>query len=131
MVERCTNPRAISYPSYGGAGVTVDPEWVGRGGFERFLAHVGTRPDGASIDRIDGARGYEPGNVRWATAGEQARNRKSTILVTIGDETMCAADWCSRIGLDRETAYRRIKAGWEPARAVTTPARPIRNWRNT
>lgn len=123
MVERCTNPASIGYANYGGAGVTVHAEWTGHGGFERFLAHAGERPSRAhTIDRIVGTRGYEPGNVRWATAAEQARNRKSTILVTIGEETLCVADWCARSGLDKDTAYMRIKRGWDPAAAVTFPA---------
>ena len=123
MVERCRNPRASMFAAYGGAGITVVDEWVGKGGFERFLAHVGERPSSAhSIDRFPNPHGnYEPGNVRWATDGEQARNRKSTILVTIGGVTKCAKDWARSTGIDPETAYARIKAGWEPARAVTTP----------
>ena len=123
MVERCTNSASNMYPEYGGAGISVVPEWVGIGGFERFLAHVGERPSQAhSIDRFPNHAGnYEPGNVRWATDGEQARNRKSTILITIDGVTRCAKDWALASGIDPETAYARIKKGWEPAKAVTEP----------
>lgn len=122
MVERCTSPACQGYAAYGAAGIDVDPAWVGVGGFERFVAHVGERPSlKHSIDRINNAIGYWPGNVRWATAGEQARNRKMTIFVTIDGETLCVADWCARFGLDRETAYARIKKGWDRIAAVTTP----------
>lgn len=123
MVGRCTNPRDAMYPTYGGAGIRVTPLWVGRGGFVAFLAHAGERPSlQHSIDRFPNKSGnYEPGNVRWATDAEQTRNRKSTILVTIDGVTKCAADWADDRGIDRETVYARIKKGWEPEKAITTP----------
>jgi hypothetical protein len=125
MVARCTSPNDAMYPTYGGIGIKVSPEWTGIGGFERFLAHVGERPSlKHSIDRFpDRAGNYEPGNVRWATDGEQARNRKSTILVTIGGVTKCAKDWALENDIDPDTAYARIKTGWDLAKAVTAPVR--------
>lgn len=122
MVSRCRGVNDSMYPTYGGAGITVVDEWVGVGGFERFVAHIGERPSrDFSVDRIDNSRGYEPGNVRWATRGEQARNRKSTILITIGGVTKCAGDWAREHGLDPETVYARIKYGWSPVDAATKP----------
>lgn len=72
MVQRCTNPRHPAYDRYGGAGIDICAEW--RMSFAAFYAHVGPRPAGTSIDRIDNNRGYEPGNVRWATPLEQSHN---------------------------------------------------------
>jgi hypothetical protein len=66
-----------NYERYGKAGVTVCERWQT---FENFLADMGERPEGTTLERIDGTRGYEPGNCRWATKSEQARNRKSTVL---------------------------------------------------
>lgn len=81
MHVRTTDPSHPAYHRYGGRGIKVCDEWnryvVGIDeGFKAFLEHIGPRPSKQySVDRIDNNRGYEPGNVRWATAQEQAQNR--------------------------------------------------------
>ena len=73
MRQRCENSGHPDYPAYGGRGITVDPRWDD---FLTFLADMGPRPHGTSLDRIDNERGYGPGLCRWATPTEQARNRR-------------------------------------------------------
>lgn len=75
MKDRCHNSKNKFFHLYGGRGIEVCSEW--RDDFAAFFAHVGPRPSPKlSIDRIDVNRGYEPGNVRWATASQQSRNRR-------------------------------------------------------
>jgi ribosomal protein L37E len=76
MRTRCNNPKTLNYAYYGGRGITVCPEWNDPHGFTVFLADMGERPPGTSLDRIDNNGNYEPGNCRWATATEQRANSR-------------------------------------------------------
>ena len=84
MKRRCLDPKATSYPRYGAVGITVCERWLK---FDNFLADMGARPDGKTLDRIKNNRGYEPSNCRWATNEEQRQNRKKKYVVkpTVSD----------------------------------------------
>ena len=124
MIGRCTNPRSKSYPYYGGRGISVCVRWTGPGGFENFLADMGTRPEGHTLDRIDNNGHYCPENCRWATEPEQVRNRSNAVFVTHNDNTMTIAEWSRVIGIPYATLHNRIVClKWTPEKALTTPAR--------
>lgn len=74
MIDRCGNPDSKSWKHYGARGITVCERWLD---VRNFVADMGLRPNGCSLDRIDGSKGYEPGNCRWATELQQQRNRRS------------------------------------------------------
>lgn len=122
MMQRCHNEANESYPEYGGRGIRVCPEWHGAQGYHRFIAYVGERPRGHTIDRIDNNLGYQPGNVRWATVKAQQNNRRVSKPITFNGETMNARDWAARLGMGKNTVSERLRAGWTIERALTEPA---------
>ena len=74
MLWRIDDPTCSSYPRYGGRGITVCDRWRT---FDAFLADMGPRPDGTTLDRVDNDGNYEPGNCRWATKAEQEANKSN------------------------------------------------------
>jgi hypothetical protein len=76
MVRRCEDPNNISYENYGGRGIRICERWRGPDGFESFVADIGRRPKGKSLDRIDPYKGYSPDNCRWATSKQQNNNKR-------------------------------------------------------
>lgn len=81
MLERCRNANAPNYPLYGGRGIKVCKRWQGKTGFANFLADMGERPDGMTIDRVNCDGDYKPSNCRWADAKGQSNNRRTTPAV--------------------------------------------------
>lgn len=120
MIQRCTNPRNRGWADYGGRGIRVCERWRT---FAEFYADMGDPPPGASIDRIDVDGNYEPSNCRWATANEQARNKRNTPALTFGGETLSLIEWSERLGIDFHTLHSRLKRGWSTERALTTAVR--------
>ncbi len=126
MLTRATNPNINNAEHYVGRGIGVCSEWDYGGdghGFERFLAYVGPKPSrDHSLDRINNDKGYEPGNVRWATTPVQARNKSTNHMVTVDGATMCLIDACEKHGIPYSMVRERIrKLGWSPERALKTP----------
>jgi hypothetical protein len=118
MRLRCNNPNATHYEYYGAKGIRVAAAWDS---YEAFLNDMGPAPQGASIDRIDNSRGYEPGNCRWATKAAQALNRSSTRFLTLNGETLHMKAWEERLGLSSGAITHRLNRGWHLEEALTLP----------
>lgn len=122
MKKRCHLPTDPAFDLYGGRGIAVCVEW--RNSFSAFYSYVGPRPSLLhSLDRIDTTKGYEPGNVRWATDEEQSRNRgEYNVLVPLGDRKVTVAEWAQATGGDAYLVYSRLRVGWSTEKAVTIPS---------
>jgi hypothetical protein len=118
MIQRCENPNELSYKRYGAVGIKVCERWHT---FENFLADMGPRPDGLTLDRKDNALGYGPDNCRWATTIEQGRNRKTNRLITFNGKTQCLSAWAQELRINENTLHKRLRTGWSIAEAFTTP----------
>lgn len=126
MIRRCFYPQTPFYENYGGRGITVCDRWLGANGFDNFYQDMGVKPSSKhSIDRIDSNGDYSPNNCRWATDKEQARNRRTTKLITIGDETKPMVEWCEFYNIEYSLVKDRIQDGWDPLKAFTTPKKRI------
>ena len=125
MIQRCTNPKNDRFASYGGRGITVCERW--RRSFDAFATDVGARPSRQhTIDRIDNTKGYEPGNVRWATAIQQQRNMRSNVQVTFRGETLLLVEWAERLKIKYTTLSLRLFRGWSVERALGEAVVPRR-----
>ena len=104
MRDRCLNKNDPSYKNYGGRGVSICKEW---NSFPNFLADMGHKPKGMTIDRINSDGNYEPSNCRWATPLEQANNRRTVIFLEYKGIRQSLADWARQLGIPRTTLYMR------------------------
>ena len=122
MVARCTNPNVHNFAFYGGLGIKVCERWRS---FPNFLADMGERPRGKTIDRWpDPAGDYEPKNCRWATGTEQARNTKANHIVEVDGAQMPLREAVERFGAAsyKCTHLRITRLGWSAYRALATPS---------
>lgn len=109
MIQRCTTPTDKKFHAYGARGISVCDRW--RESFQDFLADMGERPEGMSIDRIDNNGNYEPGNCRWATNMQQSRNTRQNKFIVVDGERMCLVDAAKAVGVCRNTMAAWVKQG--------------------
>ena len=110
MRYRCRSPGARNFKNYGGRGISVCARWDES--FPDFFADMGPRPSPKhSLDRIDNSKGYEPGNVVWATRRQQNFNKRNNVKVEVDGAVIGMDEWASRSGLSYETMRGRVRRG--------------------
>lgn len=125
MRSRCHNPNHKKFADYGARGILVCAAWRS---FKTFLADMGERPDGMTLERLDNNGRYHKLNCMWSPQSAQMRNQRRTILVTISGKTLCAKDWAKQLGISYTTVQQRVhRHGWDYIRALTTSVDP--EWR--
>lgn len=127
MRERCSNPNCDSYENYGGRGIEVCIEWASFDAFKGWALTNGYTDD-LTIERCDGAKGYEPANCTWATRAEQNANRRNVARNAEGVPYFEVAD---AHGVKRSVYYNRVSIGWPRDLAATVPNKGKRDGART
>lgn len=114
MHQRCEGKSGHEY--YKDSGITVCERWAS---FDSFYADMGDRPPGTTLDRIDGSKGYEPGNCRWASALTQANNRKTNIRELVNGVDLTPAEAARKFNVHISMVRHRMRKGWTLEQAVS------------
>jgi len=123
--RRCFDKKHHQYHNYGARGITMSDEF--RDSFATWLDHIGEKPSPKhSADRIDNSRGYERGNLRWATPKEQLRNTRVNIIYQYLGVSHCLMEWAERKNMNYQTLYARISRGWSIEKTLSTPCGPFK-----
>lgn len=116
--SRCYNPNARQYENYGGRGIRMCDEWQDPQKFVEWCYQTGydkLAPKGeCTIDRIDVNGNYEPSNCRWATALEQANNKRNTVRYKYNEKSMTIAEWSSELKIPYATLYTGLVRQGKP-----------------
>ncbi len=122
-IDRCHNPHSQAYENYGGRGILVCSKWHGEAGLMAFKKHMGDHPGaGFSLDRVDVNKGYVPGNCRWATASQQAGNRRGSRTLTYKGRTQSIPAWAREVGIAHTTLRLRLAKDWPLERVFARSA---------
>jgi len=122
MRQRCGNPNIPEYRNYGGRGIRTCPEWESYPNFRAWAILAGYEEE-LTIERKNVDGNYEPDNCAWIPLSSQGANRRNNIRVTAWGETRCLSEWARdpRAVVSRASIDQRIKRGWKPEAAITTP----------
>jgi len=124
MKARTTNPSSKSYAKYGAVGIKTCERWFNS--FENFLADMGRKPTLThSLDRIDNSKGYSPENCRWATPSQQARNRRTNVILDLHGLKKTVKEWSEITGIQPSTIHARLKMGWSINKTLSQKVRQI------
>lgn len=120
MMQRCTNQNASDYHRYGGRGIQICEQW---GSFENFLADMGVRPEGKTLDRIDNLGNYDPDNCKWSTAQEQQQNKRNCPTIEYQGKRVTVASLATSTGVPIKVLKWRLENQWDLDTALKSPVR--------
>ena len=118
MKARCFNANNVKFKLYGGRGITVCEKWLT---FSGFYEDMGERPDGMTLERIDGNKGYSKENCKWATPKEQASNTTQNHFLVYRGERRTITQWAEHLGWIPAVIFTRIRLGWSVEEVLGTP----------
>ena len=117
--QRCLNKNSKDYSNYGGRGITICDDWLEFSNFWKDMQDG--FDDTLSIDRIDNNRGYCKNNCRWATAQEQANNKRNNRLYLHQGKWQSVSAIARRHNINVSVLFSRVNNGWGIDKAVTKP----------
>jgi len=121
MKGRCLNPKSKQYVNYGGRGIQLCSNWQI---FTNFYNDMGDRPSNKhSLGRVNNELGYNKDNCRWETKEQQDNNKRTNVFLEFNNVKLTISQWAKIIGLNTDTLWRRIQAGWSIEKALATPHR--------
>ena len=123
MMMRCYYEKCDGYKYWGGRGITVCERWHD---FANFLADMGEKPWGCSLDRINNNGNYEPSNCRWSSVSEQANNKRSSRLLSLDGRTQTMEQWAKELGVRSHAIAKRLRRGWPVEQALRIPVGGVR-----
>lgn len=118
MVQRVTNSSLKTRKNYIDKGIDIDPRWMD---FSTFLADMGERPTGTTIERREGAKGYWPWNCEWANRKTQNNNTTRNVFLVVDGVRMTVSQACEKFGVNQSTFEKRVRKGMDALSALTTP----------
>ncbi len=107
--QRCYSPSDQNFHQYGGRGIKMDVRW--QVSFSTFFADMGPCPSGHTLERIDNDGDYAPGNCCWASRLDQARNRRSQVMLMVGGEEISQSELARRLGKTDGTIFYHVQKG--------------------
>lgn len=123
MIQRCNNPKTLGYDYYGGRGIRVCKRWLK---FENFLADMGERPPGLTIERRNNNGNYCPSNCYWGTREIQCNNRRNSVFLTFNGITLTMAQWSRKLNIKYLIIISRLRRGWSVRDTLITPMYGLR-----
>lgn len=123
MKQRCYYKKKSNYTNYGGRGIKLCNEWLGKDGFINFYnwAMANGYNDTLTIERIDVNGNYSPENCKWIPKDEQTKNKTNNIVIEIDGEKKILAEWCKELNLRYGFVHSRIQSGWDVKDALMKP----------